>query len=368
MQNPRTDFRRPVYLLMGLPFDAMSLTEAVDRVAAAAHAGTGCFLSTPNLNWLVACQADPTFRNSALKSDLSLADGMPIIWLARWLDLPLSQRVAGSDVFQSLRARPVSVYFFGGPPGFAGAACDRLNAAGGAMTCRGYHSPGFGGVEAMSGPAVLDDINASGADFLVVALGARKGQAWIEHNLARLAPPVVSHLGAVVNFVAGSVVRAPTLVARLGLEWIWRIKEEPALWRRYFRDGLGYLAYLARHGLAARRYSRAARRADPASGRVAVQADARGVRLALAGDWTAANLDALRTTLAQHTAEPGALSLDLDSVGLADSAFLGLLALLRGHQMKTGQPLDIRADNPRLRALCAHFGAAWLLEPLPAAG
>jgi len=85
---------------------------------------------------------------------------------------------------------------------------------------------------------VLQAINASQADFLVVALGAKKGQAWILHNLEHLQVPVVSHLGAVVNFVAGTVQRAPAAWQRAGLEWLWRIKEEPALFGRYWNDGL----------------------------------------------------------------------------------------------------------------------------------
>ena len=112
---------------------------------------------------------------------------------------------------------------------------------GGGMRCVDFLSPGFGSVVDMSTPAIIDRINQSSADFLVVALGASKGQAWIEHNLPRLNPPVVSHLGAVINFAGGSIKRAPVWVQKLGLEWVWRVKEEPTLWRRYWNDGLSFL-------------------------------------------------------------------------------------------------------------------------------
>ena len=366
MRNPHTDFQRPVYLILGLPFDAVDLDTCVETVAEAARTGRGCFLSTPNLNWLMACRDDAGFRDSVFRSDLSVADGMPLIWLARLLDLPLKQRVSGADVFQRLRARPVASFFFGGPPGFAGRACEKLNASGAPMTCRGHHSPGFGSVAEMSRAEVIDAINASGADFLVVALGAKKGQAWIEHNLDRLTPPVVSHLGAVVNFVAGSVSRAPAWVARLGLEWLWRIKEEPALWRRYFTDGLGFLGYLARHGLAARRLNRdAARHADPTGARVEVTGSATGPqRLSLAGDWTRANLERLRAALDQHCQAPRDLILDLTGLGRLDSAALGLIALLRGHQLKHGKALEILPPRGRARAVFRHFAAEALLAPV----
>lgn len=357
-----TDFQRPVYLLMGLPFDAIDMATAVDQVATAARTGRRFLLSTPNLNWLIACQRDEAFRNSVLQSELSLPDGMPVVWLARLLGLPLRQRVPGSDLFQRLRARPLSVHFFGGPPGFAGQACENLNRSGDPMRCRGHLSPGFGGIEEMSDPATLAAINASGADFLVVALGARKGQDWILRNLDRLRIPVVSHLGAVVNFVAGSVARAPGLVGKLGLEWLWRIKEEPGLWRRYWQDGFGFLGYLLRQGLPALILSR---RTPSRSGELEVIADPEGqLHLRLSGFWSEAGLKPLREALADLNTCPRAVRLDLGGVNHLDSAALGLLALLRGHQLKHRQPLFCVGASPALRRRLAHFGASYLLEPL----
>lgn len=242
---------RKVYVA-GLPFDVVDKAEAVRRLCEAMRDRRRLFLSTPNLNFLVAAQTDEAFKASVLQSDMSVADGMPILWLARKQGTPLPERVAGSDLFEALRCgagqsvlgRPVRVFFFGGLPGVADAACQVLDAEfarGGSMQAVGALCPGFGGVEEMSGPQVLDLINDSGADFLVVALGAKKGQAWITHNLPHLQVPVVSHLGAVVNFVSGTVRRAPEIWQQLGLEWVWRIKEEPALIRRYWHDGVAFL-------------------------------------------------------------------------------------------------------------------------------
>jgi N-acetylglucosaminyldiphosphoundecaprenol N-acetyl-beta-D-mannosaminyltransferase len=249
---PYTGERR-VVCMAGLPFDVVSLQETVGHVCEAMRARQRLFLSTPNLNFLIAAQSDQAFRDSVIHSDLSVADGIPIVWLARLLGYPIRERVAGSSLFEVLRngsgqallGRPISVYFFGGPPGVAERAAQVLNAEGRFMTCVGHHCPGFGGVMEMSSPEVIEAINLSGADFLVVALGARKGQAWIEQNLPVLTVPVVSHLGAVVNFVAGMVERAPVKWQHLGLEWLWRIKEEPSLFRRYWSDGLALMRLLA---------------------------------------------------------------------------------------------------------------------------
>jgi N-acetylglucosaminyldiphosphoundecaprenol N-acetyl-beta-D-mannosaminyltransferase len=222
------DFYRDVYCILGLPFDAVSLDEAVDKVRVAAESKKRLFLSTPNLNFLITSQTDAAFRNSVIHSDLSVADGMPIVWLAQLLGVPIRERVAGASVFQALmlpartatgpdeKTSTVRVFFFGGPTGVAQAAHEKINRLaqldglqGCGVTSVGYASPGFGTVEDMSTPAIIQQINASQADFLVVALGAAKGQAWIEHNRAALTVPVLSHLGAVVNFVAGKIERAP---------------------------------------------------------------------------------------------------------------------------------------------------------------
>ncbi len=179
----RTDFRREVYCILGLPFDAVTLSQAVDKVAGSAERDERCFLSTPNLNFAVASLAGGAFRDSVIRSDLSVADGMPLVWIARLLGLPIPERVAGSTLFDVLRTRrrndnaePVSVYFFGGPDGVAECAADKLNAEPSGLRCVGHYSPGFESIETMSDAAIIDRINASGADFLVVALGAKKGQ------------------------------------------------------------------------------------------------------------------------------------------------------------------------------------------------
>jgi N-acetylglucosaminyldiphosphoundecaprenol N-acetyl-beta-D-mannosaminyltransferase len=242
MQRPETNASRKVHYLLGLPFDAITLDAAVAKIRSCAASGKPCFFSTPNLNFLITSQRDEAFRNSVIRSDLSLADGMLIVWLAKAIGLPITERVAGSDVFEALRqksdAAKLKVFFFGGPPGVAERAAERINREDGGMECVGYESPGFGSVEEMSSDATIDKINGSGAVFLVVSLGAIKGQAWIELNRSRLKVPVMSHLGAVVNFVAGNVRRAPVWMQKTGLEWLWRVKEEPSLWRRYFSDAI----------------------------------------------------------------------------------------------------------------------------------
>lgn len=249
---------RNQHWILGLPFDAVTQQEAVQQVRNAAANRTSLFISTPNLNFLIASQKDKEFRDSVIHSDLSLADGMPIIWLAKLLKVPIRERVAGSSLFEALRRQPLragetplKIFFFGGPDGVAQRACDAINRNSAGMLCTGALSPGYGTLEDMSSPDILAQINASEVDFVVVSLGAKKGQAWIERNRHQLNAPIISHLGAVVNFVAGNVRRAPSWMQRSGLEWIWRVKEEPQLWTRYIKDGFGLLRLCITHVLPA---------------------------------------------------------------------------------------------------------------------
>ena len=361
------DVFRDVHCLMGLPFDAVDMPTAVARVRAAAAGRVPCFLTTPNLNFLVACRRDESFRNSVIESDLCIADGMPLVWIARLLGVPLPGRVSGADLFDELRAchgEPISVYLFGGPPGVAARACERLNAERGGVRCVGFESPGFGSIEEMSSPESIDRINASAADFVVVALGARKGQAWIQRNRARLDAQVVSHLGAVLNFVAGTVNRSPVLLQRIGLEWLWRIKEEPVLWRRYLGDGAALLELLATRILPYTWYQwrhRQGASRGPEAG-LETSRDGQGVVIRLSGSWRAEVLAPLRTELAEAAAAGRDVVLDIGKVSYVESAFVGLVLLLDRSQSTAGKVLRIEGTSPAILQVLRYCGADFL-EP-----
>jgi len=361
------NFNREVHGLLGLPFDRVDMAAAVARVRAAAGGGTPCFLSTPNLNFLIGCRGDSAFRDSVMNSDLCIADGMPLVWMARLLGIPLRERVAGSSLFEVLRgdaARPMSVYFFGGPPGIAARACEKLNAEGGGLHCAGFASPGFGSIEAMSRDEMIASINESGAGFLVVALGAKKGQAWIVRNRDRITVPVISHLGAVVNFVAGTIDRAPRWMQVSGLEWLWRIKEEPGLWRRYWMDGCALLQLLFTRVLPCAAHQRLNRPGAQDLARASVVHSDHGANaiIQLAGAWTRENLDPLRRCFSAVVRSPGGIRIDFTAVSHADSACIGLLMLLYGYQRSRGAGFSVRGISPQLRRIFELSCAEYMLE------
>lgn len=367
------DFSRDVHCIFGLPFDALSEDEAVRRVREAARDGRRMFLSTPNLNFAVGCLNDAGFRRSVVLSQLSTADGAPIVWLSRLMGLPIRERVSGAGLFDRLAEKPgdhrVDVYFFGGPDGVAQRAHERINAEGDRAGVRsvGWQTPGFGKLEDMSGAAFTAPINASGAEFVVVALGAKKGQAWIERNWPALDAPVIAHLGAVVNFVAGTVGRSPRWLQRSGMEWLWRIKEEPALWRRYWGDGWRFLHYLATGALPLAVFNR-----QPIFGGepfiCRTSSDSPGV-LFLSGD--AANgpaLAPLRDALQAACSGGDAVVLDLAGVTRVDSGFIGLVQLLEGWQAGRSRVPVLRSVPHAIARTLRWAGAGYLLERAPRPG
>jgi len=360
-------FDRDAHCLLGLPFDALDEADALSVLRESIRTRQRCFLSTPNMNWIVACLQDVELRNSVIDSNLSVPDGMPIIWIARMLRIPLRQRVAGSELMEKLRAdqtQRTSVYFFGGPEGVAEQACRQLNFVNGPMRCVGFECPGFGDVASMSSNETIKRINNSGADFLVVALGASKGQAWIQRNRNLLDVPVISHLGAVVNFIAGTVERAPSWMQRTGLEWLWRIHQEPALWRRYFSDGLVFLRLLVTRVAPLAFHIRLS--GSPTSGCnasvVACEVKGHQSEVMLSGNWKQADLASLRKCFREVSRVGLDVCLNMNAVTEIDSAFVGLLMLLDGQCRRQSTALKITGINGGVKRQLHYCCAVTLLK------
>ncbi len=361
------DFSRPVVAVCGLPIDAFTHQQAQQRLESKRRSRATCFLSTPNLNFAMQGLSDASFRDSVSRSDLSVADGMPLVWIAKLLGLPIVERVSGAGLYDSLKhsaIAPWKVFFFGGPQGAAQDACLNMRFGAGAMDPVGLVWPGFVGVEEMSRPDLIDCINEAHPDLLVVSLGSAKGQAWIERNLPQLKVPVVSHLGAVVNFAAGTVSRAPRWMQGSGLEWVWRIKEEPHLLSRYWHDGLGLCKLMLTRVLPLAlsnlwfRKTGAAQRQDCF---VSAQPQAGGGQLlTLHGRADAHGLAQVRLAWEDCWHQTGPVSIDLGEVPWFDASFVALCLLLETSLRDQGRCLHLQGLNARHRGLfklhlCEHL-------------
>lgn len=365
----KDDFDRNVYCLGGLPFDAVDMPDSLSILKSAAKNQTRCFLSTPNLNFLIASHSDAAFRDSVIQSDLVVADGMPLVWIAKLLRIPIRERVAGSSLFEALReqdaANPISVYFFGGSDGVAETAANKINQTKGGLTCVGYQSPGFVSVEEMSAASRIDQINASNADFLVVSLGAKKGQSWIIKNLSSIKAPIISHLGAVVNFEANKLQRAPSWMQHTGLEWLWRIKEEPGLWKRYWQDGLALLKLLVTivipHALWLALNQRRLEQA-PQKNPVRLECGASSCRLIIAGVVLDPVSPVICSQLRQASLQKKDVILDLTVAEYLSPGFFGLLLLLKKHLDKHAAQLKVVGVQPKMKRLLKWNGLTGLIK------
>lgn len=362
-------FERPVWSVLGVPVDALTLDEAMAEVRSAAAAGRPLSFVTPNLNWLVRALRDPAAMSQVREADLSLADGAPIVWLARKLGAPITERVAGSDLFERLREKqagqkPLRAFFFGGRDGAAEKANAALNAQPGGMIGCGFLNPGYGDVTSMGAAVIIDTINAARPDFIVVALGAAKGQAWISANRHRLHAPVIAHLGAVVDFTAGTVPRAPAWMARSGLEWLWRIKAEPSLFARYWSDGWALVRLVPGRLMPLRR--RLARLETAGAPLIDRIVEGKGYRLILSGDHAGDSIAALRSAYRAAAETHGDVTLDVSRLGRVDGQFLALTGLLQEQLKQAGRVLRVTGPSPDIEALLrSELGRETLRLSLP---
>jgi N-acetylglucosaminyldiphosphoundecaprenol N-acetyl-beta-D-mannosaminyltransferase len=364
------DFSQPMFAVHGVAFDLVEMDVVIGRARAAFENRLRLVLSTPNVNNVVAMQRDGAFRDAVSRCDLIVADGMPIVWIARMLGVP-ARRIAGSDFFERLmkgEAGARRVFFFGGPEGIAARASDRLDGSSSALKGAGGLYPGFGSVAEMASPEVAAAINASAADFLVVALGTAKGQSWIEHIQGRLNVPLISHLGAVVNFAAGTVRRAPRLLQVSGGEWLWRIWEEPALWRRYFDDAKVLFRLLATSTLPLVLERMTGRLRGPGAPPVATveTLGAASRRLVLEGDWFGE--DAARSlgqALNEITAADADIEILASRAGRVDLRTMALLIRLRGLQTARNRKLTIRQPSATFLAQLERHCAGYLVAGEP---
>lgn len=245
-----------VTLILGIPVDDLSLDSAIEQTLGLAadyrRDGRPRQVVTVNVDFLTnalgwtpwSAPRHPELLEILRRADLVTADGMPVVWLARLLGSPLRSRVTGADLVPALAAAMrdggQSLFLLGGRGDIGQQAADKLLADHPGLRIAGVYSP-FVHTE---GEAMLlseaDDaeivsrINAASPDVLLIAFGNPKQEIWFHRNRHRLRAGVSIGIGGTFEFIVGRVARAPLWMQRTGLEWIWRITQDPKrLWKRY---------------------------------------------------------------------------------------------------------------------------------------
>ncbi|SHI13234.1 N-acetylglucosaminyldiphosphoundecaprenol N-acetyl-beta-D-mannosaminyltransferase [Sporobacter termitidis DSM 10068] len=220
--------------VLGVGFDDLTMDEAVGRAAVLLESGTPAYIVTPNPEIVWLCRDDPELKEIVGRAALVLPDGIGVVYGAKILGRPLKGKIAGIDFAEKLLERMAgtgkSVYLLGAKPGVASMAAKKLqNKYPGlvvAGTADGYFKD--------DGP-VIEKINASKPDLLLVCLGAPKQERWMAANATRLNVRLMAGLGGALDVFAGTAERAPESWQRLHLEWLHRLKKEPWRWRRMIK-------------------------------------------------------------------------------------------------------------------------------------
>jgi N-acetylglucosaminyldiphosphoundecaprenol N-acetyl-beta-D-mannosaminyltransferase len=229
---------------------AVSMAEAVDLIARRASSGRGGFVLTPNLDHVALSRRDPQVIAAYRRVFLALADGMPLVALSKLLRLPVREKVSGSDLFEPLMARcardGLPVFFMGATPEACQVADQRLRASYPHIRIAGHDSSMFDPEANPEGvAAALRRARDSGARVIVVCLPSKK-TLLLSRFEDEYRPAVGIGAGAALSFYVGEVRRAPSWVSRVGLEWLYRLVQEPGrLWRRYLVEDMVALPILA---------------------------------------------------------------------------------------------------------------------------
>ena len=213
--------------ILGIGFDDVTLPEAVERGQALVEAGGFHYVVTPNPEFLLTAQKDTPFREALLGADLVLPDGVGVSYAAKILGRPLRGRVPGIDFAQGLLSWMAGhgkrLYLLGAKPGVAELAAANLKSQYPGIIICGVHDGYF----QEDGP-VAADIRDHAADVVFVCLGAPKQELWMVRCGPGTGAKLMVGLGGALDVFAGIVERAPAGFQKLGLEWLYRLVNEPA--------------------------------------------------------------------------------------------------------------------------------------------
>jgi N-acetylglucosaminyldiphosphoundecaprenol N-acetyl-beta-D-mannosaminyltransferase len=243
-ETPAVNHRR---LRIGhLWVDALTFGEALRQIESLVDRGLGGAVYTPNVDHIVKAESNGAFRRAYEHVSLSLADGMPLVWVGRLLGCRLPERVAGSDLLLPLMKRAAfrrwRVYLLGGAPGSAETAA-RVLAEKYGVTVVGWDDCRIAGDGTdVGGHDSAARVRAAKPDLILVGLGPPKQELWIHRTAGLVCPSVALGIGAGLDFLAGRHKRAPRWMAQSGFEWAFRLLLEPRrLWRRYLVESPRFL-------------------------------------------------------------------------------------------------------------------------------
>ncbi len=226
--------------VLGVRVDRLSQQETleqIDQLIVQYRQGEGHVhcqqVVTVNTEFIMEAQHNTIFRQCINQATLAVADGMGVVWATRFLGTPVPERVTGTDILVALAQlcanKGYTLYLLGAAPGVAEAAGERLQRLAPGLRIAGCFA---GSPSPQDEDEIIERIRSAQPDIVCVAYGAPAQELWIRRNLSRLTAAVAMGVGGAYDFLSGRRPRAPRLMQRAGLEWLYRLYREPWRWRR----------------------------------------------------------------------------------------------------------------------------------------
>ena len=227
--------------VLDIPLAVIDYERTLDWIDAAVERRDRGYICVAAVHTVMACQHDEQLREAVLGADLTVPDGQPLVWALNLLGSRLSDRVYGPELMERACARAARTgrrfYLYGGRnQGALQELARNLRLRHPGVQIVGGYAPPFRELTPEEEASVAADIRRTGADVVWVGIGVPKQEKWMARMRDRLDAPVLIGVGAAFDFHAGLVPQAPPRLQKLGLEWAYRLLQEPTrLWRRYLR-------------------------------------------------------------------------------------------------------------------------------------
>jgi N-acetylglucosaminyldiphosphoundecaprenol N-acetyl-beta-D-mannosaminyltransferase len=247
--------------VLGVGIHSLNLSSAVELMATAVKERRKGYICVTGVHGVMEAQADPAFRRILNQAFLCTPDGMPMVWLGKLHGQREMSRVYGPDLMLEVcrwsESSGCRHFFYGGAPGVAEALRDRLTARFPRLAVAGCYTPPFRPLTPAEELGLRQTLEAARADILWVGLSTPKQEKFMAEHLARLEVTLMVGVGAAFDFHSGRVKQSPRWMQRSGLEWLYRLCQEPRrLARRYLKNNplfvlkiAGQLAGLNKHAL-----------------------------------------------------------------------------------------------------------------------
>jgi N-acetylglucosaminyldiphosphoundecaprenol N-acetyl-beta-D-mannosaminyltransferase len=229
------------FSVLGVQVDAVQIPDVITRIEEwIARRSASHFIAVTGMHGVVEAQHDEAFKRILNDADLVVPDGMPLVWVGRKCGHPLKRRVYGPELMETF-CRVTSTkyrhFLYGGAPGVADNLAQFLHNQTGALIA-GTYSPPFRPLSSSEDAETVKFIHGAAPDILWIGLSTPKQERWMYDHRKSLHVPAMVGVGAAFDLLTGKVKQAPHWMREGGLEWLFRLRQEPRrLWRRYLIYG-----------------------------------------------------------------------------------------------------------------------------------